>query len=316
VEALLDENAELKLRTPYNVFIGGQILDRGITVPNLLGFYYGRSPKKMQQDTVLQHARMYGARPRPDLAVSRLYTTAGNHAALRRIHHFDSALRDAFMKGAHDRGVAFILKDDTNRVTPCAPGKVLMSDLTPLRPGKAFLPVGFQTKARTSIAKTLEKLDRLVPGSATHADRPTKVTTDSAIELINLIQTTLDDSAVDPFDWKAMRGAIEYYSRIAAPDAERGNCWLIAATDRDIVRVRQGGRFSNAPYSSEALAKVHAIGGKLPVLMLIRQNGAEANGWRDTPFWWPMLFPPLDSAPAIFAESVYETESVTADDSV
>src|SRR5262249_19778116 len=41
VEALLDENAELKLRTPYNVFIGGQILDRGITVPNLLGFYYG-----------------------------------------------------------------------------------------------------------------------------------------------------------------------------------------------------------------------------------------------------------------------------------
>jgi hypothetical protein len=71
VEALLDENAELKLRTPYNVFIGGQILDRGITVPNLLGFYYGRSPKKMQQDTVLQHARMYGARPRQDLAVTR-----------------------------------------------------------------------------------------------------------------------------------------------------------------------------------------------------------------------------------------------------
>jgi hypothetical protein len=33
VEALLDENAELRLRTPYNVFIGGQILDRGITVP-------------------------------------------------------------------------------------------------------------------------------------------------------------------------------------------------------------------------------------------------------------------------------------------
>ena len=64
------------MRTPYNIFIGGQILDRGITVPNLLGFCYGRSPKRMQQDTVLQHARMYGARPRPDLAVTRLYTTA------------------------------------------------------------------------------------------------------------------------------------------------------------------------------------------------------------------------------------------------
>jgi hypothetical protein len=102
VEALLDENAELKLRTPYNIFIGGQILDRGITVPNLLGFYYGRSPIRMQQDTVLQHARMYGARPRADLAVTRFYTTARNHAALRRIHEFDSALREAFIKGAHD----------------------------------------------------------------------------------------------------------------------------------------------------------------------------------------------------------------------
>lgn len=112
VGALLDENAELKLRTPYNVFIGGQILDRGITVPHLLGFYYGRSPKRMQQDTVLQHARMYGARPREDVAVTRLYTTASNHAALRRIHQFDAALRDAFIRGAHEMGVAFICKDD------------------------------------------------------------------------------------------------------------------------------------------------------------------------------------------------------------
>jgi len=46
VEALLDDDAELKLRTPFNVFIGGQILDRGITVPNLIGFYYGVLPKE------------------------------------------------------------------------------------------------------------------------------------------------------------------------------------------------------------------------------------------------------------------------------
>src|SRR5207249_269674 len=52
VMALLDDNAELKLRTPYSIFIGGQILDRGITVPNLIGFYYGRSPTRMQQNTV------------------------------------------------------------------------------------------------------------------------------------------------------------------------------------------------------------------------------------------------------------------------
>lgn len=310
----MDENAELKLRTPFNVFIGGQILDRGITVPNLLGFYYGRSPKKMQQDTVLQHARMYGARPRPDLAVTRLYTTASNHAALRRIHEFDTALRHAFLKGAHDRGVAFILKDVTGRVAPCAPSKVLMSDLTPLRPGRAYLPVGFQTKARTTIARTVEKIDQLVPVAATNVDRPLKVSTDAAIDLIELIKTTLDDSDVDPFDWKAMVGAIEYYSRIAAPEIDRGNCWLLAATDRNITRVRPGGRFSNAPHTKQQEAVVSSLADRLPVLMLFRQNGLVENGWRDAPFWWPVLFPPLQSAPAVFAASVADDDQQGEDD--
>lgn len=41
---LLDDAGQLKLRTPFNMFIGGQILDRGITIDNLIGFYYGRNP--------------------------------------------------------------------------------------------------------------------------------------------------------------------------------------------------------------------------------------------------------------------------------
>jgi len=45
------------------MFIGGQILDRGITIGNLIGFYYGRNPNRFQQDTVLQHSRMYPLAP-------------------------------------------------------------------------------------------------------------------------------------------------------------------------------------------------------------------------------------------------------------
>jgi hypothetical protein len=72
---LLDEQGQLKLRNPLNIFIGGQILDRGITVANLIGFFYGRRPNKFQQDTVLQHSRMFGFRPLEDLAVTRFYTS-------------------------------------------------------------------------------------------------------------------------------------------------------------------------------------------------------------------------------------------------
>ena len=95
----------------------------------------------MQQDTVLQHARMYGARPREDLAVTRFYTTAHNYLALRSIHEFDSALRHAFESGAHDRGVAFVVKDQSNGIIPCAPNKILVSDIVALRPGSAYLEV-------------------------------------------------------------------------------------------------------------------------------------------------------------------------------
>ena len=74
VAALLDSTGQLKLRSPLNIFLGGQVLDRGVTLAGLIGFYYGRRPNKFQQDTVLQHSRMYGYR-RKDLAVTRFYTS-------------------------------------------------------------------------------------------------------------------------------------------------------------------------------------------------------------------------------------------------
>jgi len=64
--------------------------------------------------------------------------------------------------GAHDRGVAFVVKDQSNRVIPCAPNKILVSDIVALRPGKAYLPVGFRTKSRTTMAPLMQKLDHLI----------------------------------------------------------------------------------------------------------------------------------------------------------
>src|SRR5207302_6689681 len=94
----LDAEVQLRLDAPLNIFIGGQILDRGITVRNLIGFYYGRNPQQFQQDTVLQHARLYGSRPVDDLLITRFYTTDGIHQVMRRIHEFDSALRNEIEK--------------------------------------------------------------------------------------------------------------------------------------------------------------------------------------------------------------------------
>ncbi|MGV3488410.1 MAG: Z1 domain-containing protein, partial [Tuberibacillus sp.] len=154
VNQLLDETGQLKLRTPLNFFIGGQILDRAITIGNLIGFYYGRNPRSFQQDTVLQHSRMFGYRPIEDLAVTRFYTTLRIYDAMKKMQEFDSGLREAFEKGSQDNGVVFIQRDPQNQIIPCNPNKLLLSKTTTLKPFKRLLPVGFQTGYKTYISST------------------------------------------------------------------------------------------------------------------------------------------------------------------
>jgi len=304
VQALLDENAELRLRTPFNVFIGGQILDRGITVPNLLGFFYGRSPKKMQQDTVLQHARMYGNRPREDLAVTRFYTTASNYNALRSIHEFDSALRYAFETGAHDRGVAFVMRDATNRVIPCAPSKILVSEIVSLRPNGALVPFGFQTLAKTELSKLMTKVDKLLPPEAIGTKQPVKFKCETAVQILDVLEKAFQFEEGYNFDWEACRAAAEYFSKVASPPEERGGCWLFAPTGRTIARRRASGRFSDAPLSYQERIAFRSLTGGLPILALLGQEGREEDGWRNSPFWWPVLVAPAQATTSIFASSV------------
>jgi hypothetical protein len=49
--------------SPFTVIIGGNIVSRGVTFPNLLSMYFTRNvAHKIQQDTYIQRARMFGAR--------------------------------------------------------------------------------------------------------------------------------------------------------------------------------------------------------------------------------------------------------------
>ncbi|WP_245835705.1 Z1 domain-containing protein [Virgibacillus ndiopensis] len=153
INELLDNTGQLRLRVPLNIFIGGQILDRGITIKNLIGFYYGRNPKKFQQDTVLQHSRMYGYRPNKDLAITRFYTTNDIYEVMNKIYEFDNALRDSIKNGKSNSGVIFIQKDVSNKIVPCSPNKIIIPRVTILKPFKRLLPIGFQTKSHSTISK-------------------------------------------------------------------------------------------------------------------------------------------------------------------
>lgn len=122
--SMLDNSGQLTLRSPMNILIGGQVLDGGVTLANLIGFYYGRRPNKFQHDAVLQHSRMYGYR-RDDLAVTRFYTSAYILQAMFEMEAFEASLRSAIEAGG-DQGVQVVRQ--------AANGKIVQREDRPMKP--------------------------------------------------------------------------------------------------------------------------------------------------------------------------------------
>lgn len=300
VRKLLADDGQLRLRTPFNMFIGGQILDRGITISNLIGFYYGRNPNRFQQDTVLQHSRMYGARSTADLAVTRFYAPQHIYQVMKRIHEFDVALREAYQTGGPEGGVHFIQKDPSNRLIPCSPNKLLFSDVISIRPGRRLVLSGFQTVYKTKGTKNLEALDKRVNDLVGSANEPVLINVTDAVELLKLAYANLEfDDAMDD-DSKAHIAALEHLSRTCKKSELKGKVWLMVEKGREMRRYREEGRPSNAPDTKQqGLARAKAE--NIPTLMLLRQNGEEKHGWRGLPFWWPVIVTPRSAETAIFA---------------
>lgn len=307
VNELLDDQGQLKLRAPLNVFIGGQILDRGITIGNLIGFYYGRNPKTYQQDTVLQHSRMFGYRPFEDLAVTRFYTTRAIYDVMKKIHEFDTALRTAFEKGGQDNGVVFIQKDTQNHIIPCSPNKIILSNTTTLKPFKRLLPVGFQTGYKTKISKIVKDLDEKITAIQKHNDltEPFLLEVDDAVEIIEMISLTFDPAVGQEWDKVAFQSSMEYLSKNSPDDNFVGKVWCIVRKDRNIQRIRANGDYEDAPDTPKGqkgeLKVARQIAKTIPALILLRQNGKEEHGWRGCPFWWPVLVTPETTKTVVFA---------------
>ncbi len=310
IKNLLADDGQLKLRTPFNLFIGGQILDRGITINNLIGFYYGRKPNRFQQDTVLQHSRMYGARPSADLAVTRFYAPQHVYQVMKRIHEFDVALRGAFESGAHNRGVYFIQKDVTNSLIPCSPNKLLFSDVVSIRPGRRLVLSGFQTVAKSKGKDNLAALDSRIESLVGSSHEPELIDLGDAIDLLERAFTNLEFDESDEDDSDAHIAALEHLSLRCENETLRGKVWLLAAKDRDVARYREEGRFSNAPDTKQQKDLARNKAQEIPVLMLLRQNGDKAKGWRDLPFWWPVIVTPVSGVTSVFA--MKESKSPTA----
>ncbi len=301
VVALLDAKSELRLRTPYNIFVGGNILDRGITVPNLLAFYYGRNPKQMQADTVLQHSRMYGNREWKDLVVTRFFTSRAVYDRLYTINAVENTLRKAFEQGSNRNGIAFIQADASRRVRACAPNKVALSDLVSVAPDGMLLPSGFDTRGGSHMATVQAKLEKLIPLEWRDSGKYFSVNPKVALDIINTIETSIEFDDTE-FEWDAMRAIIDYYS-----DVERGGDGQIlvyAETGRELNKEKSGDKSGRSILGPRLRQTILGTPRSKPLLVLLQQEGGKGRGWTAHRFWWPIFVAPTDVEPCVFATKV------------
>ena len=120
-----DTDEDVAVKSPYNLFVGGNKLGRGVTIRNLLVSYYGRNPKKPQADTVLQHARMYGYR-RSDIGLLRLFLPPALHRVFKGVTKMEESLRALIARAPTEefRGVYVEGALSPTRKSVLAPGSL------------------------------------------------------------------------------------------------------------------------------------------------------------------------------------------------
>jgi len=309
INSLLDKKGQLKLENPFNIFIGGQILDRGITVENLIGFFYGRNPRRFQLDTVLQHSRMYGPRSEKDLCVTRFCTSARIYDAMKKMHYIDSSLRKAFEKGEHGDGVVFLLRDGTGQVKHCASNKILISKTETIRPFRRLLPRGMQTQPKTSIQKTNNEIEEILNQyqGYRNSNDPFSISSKDAEVILKKISSTylyndLYENIHYKWDVLTTIAVIKKLTTGLEESSLEGKLYCFVRKNRNSSRKKSNDTFYDAPDDGKIdipLAKT--VAKEIPCLQLFYQNGLKKNGWRDAPFWWPVLMCPENIKTYVFA---------------
>lgn len=303
---LNEESGELNLRTPCSIFVGGQLLDRGVTIHNMIGFYYGRNPKDMQYDTVLQHSRMFGYRKKL-LPVTRFYTTERIYSNMEKITEIDEMLRDDISKGELGDGVYFITnksqdeKFEKGSIKPCSPDKILISNIILLKAYQRILPVGFSPVTKSLYQTQTLEIDKLLKEVGKLNDYTYEITLNQASELIKFVYATIkkDEESIKFVTESEMITALEYFAK------ENATVYVQVYRNMNLSKYKKDGiKYQDSPdTASTHLSTAKKFAKHTPVLMLFQENGEDAS-WNNRPFWWPVLIAPENVPNSIYASKI------------
>lgn len=221
-----DTDEDVAVRRPYNLFVGGNKLGRGVTIKNLLVSYYGRNPKAPQADTVLQHARMYGYR-RKDLGLLRLFLPNELHVVFKAINQMEISLRELIAKNPTEEFRGVYLEGGLN---PTRKNVLVPGALGVYTGGSNYNPA--QVSRDPAVKASTAKIDQLLVSSLnkTFVQMP-------IADLQALIALTVpDDSAAERvWDQLAISESIGQYAKIE----KQTHGYIYVDRDRDLQGARR-----------------------------------------------------------------------------
>jgi len=261
-----ETDEDVAVRSPYNLFVGGNKLGRGVTIKNLLVSYYGRHPKRPQADTVLQHARMYGYR-RKDIGLLRLFLPNELHVVFRAINKMERGLRELIAKNSSEefRGIYVESGLSGTRKNILAPGSIGVYS-----GGSNYNPA--QVLRDNSVKSLTEKIDHKL------AHVPNKTGVEMTIEDIReLIGWTRPDPAQSEHVWNSVAAteSLVQFSKLH----EHKTGYVYVDRDRGLEQARretqgiiEGGEYRSVPEN------------RISLFLLRTKQGPRKN-----PSWWPQI---------------------------
>ncbi len=252
----------------------------------------------MQQDTVMQHSRMFGYRNEELLSVTRFYTTRNIYENLTKITEIDLALREGFENDRFD-GICFIKQDECGKIVPCSPEKIRVSNIIMVRPGKRILPIGFTPVAKNDASKITAEVNALLLEFMNPDEKNAKLIPSGSLE--NLIMKAY--SSFHPDKDSARFIPVEKFLSVFRYLTQNSSmAYLIVRRERQISKFKDNGiAYSDAPDTPQVESSIaKSLAKNNPALILIQQNG-KALGWNGSPFWWPILVVQQNTPKAVFA---------------
>ncbi|KGH67051.1 helicase [Oenococcus oeni IOEB_C23] len=247
---------ESNYQTGCNFIVGGTNLGRGVTFAQLNTFYYTRTSKSPQADTMWQHSRMFGYDRDPGLVT--MYSSRELYSLFASINETNNSI---IKQAEHKQKITIAYPDNLNPTRGSVLDKSLLNILVG---GSNHFPVNPKNNTLTQISNMVQKFSdnsSAVPVSLHFVD-----------ELLKHFQ------AEESFNLKGYISMIE--AAYAKSSLKQG--YLLVRRNRDITR---GTRALLSPNDWKESNKYEDSF----VISLYQVIGQKEKGWSGEPVWVPNI---------------------------